>query len=180
MSGHLLSTVNPEASAAIQPDAMLPKLPDVGDLVVYHMRQGFGRQGRTRFAALVQGRGDRDTLNLTVIIDAGDFIDEQFVSQIGVGNEFHCWEWPDDSRRADGFRGTVAALHQRIGELEGEAKTLRDCVLGDFDVPGVSIIHIMQDFETRLRLMRDEIVSFREHALSEPAVDGKKTKGKGK
>src|SRR5882757_1400169 len=119
MSGHLLASVNKEAADMIQPDPSRPLLPDVGQLVVYHMRRGFGRQGRTSFPAVVQGQGDRGTLSLTVIIDAADFVDEQFVEQIGPGkDEGHCWEWPDDSRNANGFRGTIAALHQRIGELE--------------------------------------------------------------
>jgi hypothetical protein len=151
--GHLLATTNPEAAAAIHPADPAPHLPDVGDIVVYTMRPGHGRMGRTRFTALVQGRGERGTLNLTVIIDAGDLVDEQFVSPAGPGQEAHCWEWPDDSRRADGFRGTVAALHQRIGDLEAQNKELRDCVLGDFDVPKISIIAIMQDFENRLRAL---------------------------
>jgi hypothetical protein len=144
------------------------------------MRQGFGRQGRTRFAAIVQGRGDRDTLNLTVIVDAGDFVDEQFVSQIGVGNEFHCWEWPDDSRRADGFRGTIAALHQRIGGLEDEVKALRDCVLGEFDMPKISIIAIMQDFENRLRALRTAGDEAPARVARVPRAAGKRAKAKGK
>lgn len=150
---HLLASVNPAAAAEIRPADPSPNLPDVGDIVVYTMRPGHGRMGRNRFAALVQGRGERGTLNLTVVIDAGDLIDEQFVSPAGPGQEAHCWEWPDDSRRADGFRGTVASLHQRIGDLEGEVKSLRDCVLGDFDMPKISIIAIMQDFENRLRAL---------------------------
>lgn len=151
---HLLASVNQAASDAIQPDAPAPDLPDVGHLVVYTMRQGFGRQGKTRFNALVQGRGERGTLNLLVMIDAGDFIDEQFVAPAGPGQEGHCWDWPDDSRNANGFRGTIAALHQRIGDLEENVADMRAVVLGDFDAPKVSIITIMQDFENRLRLLK--------------------------
>lgn len=184
MGGHLLSTVNPEAAALIQPEPAALKLPDCGDMVIYHMRQGYARQGRTRFPAFVQSRGGLPgTLNVTVIIDAGDLADEQMISQIGVGQEFHCWEWPDDSRNG-GSPGTVASLHQRIGDLETENKALRDCVLGDFEVPGVSIIHIMQDFENRLRLASQEIQSVRDHTLSEPASGAprvaKKSKAKSK
>ncbi len=154
--GHLLSSVNKVAADSIQPDMAAPNLPDVGHIVVYTMRQGFGRQGKTRFSALVQGRGERGTLNLTVFIDAGDFVDEQFVEPAGPGHEFHCWEWPDDSRHASGFRGTIAALHQRIGDLEAENKALRDCVLGEFDTPRISLIAILQDFENRLRAIKQE------------------------
>lgn len=151
MSGHLLSTINPAAAAEIQPIESGPPLPDVGDIVIYHMRQGHGRQGRTRFSALVQGRGERGSLNLTIIIDAQDFVDEQFVQPIGVGQEFHCWEWPDDSRRADGFRGTIAALHQRIGDLEGELAEMRKMILGDYDAPKLALFDIFAKMEARLK-----------------------------
>lgn len=155
--GHLLASLNQEASDRIVPSDPVPALPDVGHIVIYHMRHGFGRQGKTRFNALVQGRGERGTLNLLVLIDAGDFIDEQFVEPAGPGQESHCWEWPDDSRNASGFRGTIAALHDRIGEIEAKNAELRACVLGEFDVPKVSIIHIMQDFETRLRSIQQAV-----------------------
>src|SRR6185369_13523658 len=151
---HLLASVNQDASDAIQPNAPAPDLPDVGHIVVYTMRLGHGRAGRTRFNALVQGRGPNGTLNLMVMIDAGDMIDEQFVSPAGPGQEGHCWEWPDDSRNANGFRGTIAALHQRIGELEENVADMRAIVLGDFDAPKVSIIHIMRDFESRLHALK--------------------------
>lgn len=153
---HLLASVNPEASAAIKPAEPLPAVPRVGHLVIYTMRPGFGRQGRTRFNALVQDSNDRGQLSLLVMIDANDFIDEQFVEPAGPGHEHHCWEWPDDSRSANGFRGTIAALHQRAGELEENLADLRAVVLGDFDTPAVSIIHIMQDFENRLRAIKQE------------------------
>lgn len=155
---HLLATVNQEASDAIQPDGpdLSSPMPDVGHIVIYHMRQGYARQGKTRFNALVQGRGERGTLNLLVFIDAGDFMEEQFVEQAGPGREFHAWEWPDDSRNAQGFRGTIAALHQRIGELEENVADMRAIVLGDFEAPKVSIIAIMQDFENRLRALKLE------------------------
>lgn len=159
---HLLATVNQAAADEIRPDPPAPDLPDVGHLVIYTMRQGFARQGRNRFNALVQGHGDRGTLNLLVMIDANDFVDEQFVAPAGPGAETHCWEWPDDSRSANGFRGTIAALHQRIGELEENAADIRAVVLGDFEAPKVSIIHIMQDFETRLRVVAGETKSLRE------------------
>lgn len=156
MSGHLLASVNKEASDAIQPDPSAPPLPDVGHLVVYTMRAGYARQGKTKFNALVQGRGERGTLNLLVMIDANDFVDEQFVLAAGPGQETNCWEWPDDSRNASGFRGTIAALHQRIGEVEENLADLRAVVLGDFDTPKVSLISILQDFENRLRAVKQE------------------------
>lgn len=143
--------MNAAASDAIQPDAPMPDLPDVGHIVIYTMRQGFGRMGKTRFNALVQGRGDRGTLNLLVMVDANDFVDEQFVQAAGPGTEFNCWEWPDDSRNATGFRGTIAALHQRIGDLEDNVADLRAIILGDYDAPKVALFEIFAKLEARLK-----------------------------
>lgn len=150
--GHLLKSINPEAAEAIRPAALAERMPDVGDIVIYHMRSGHGRQGRTRFPALVQG-GEAGRLNLTVILESSELRNETMVEQIGPGKEFHVWERPDISSLAEAFRGTLTALHTRIGDLEGENKRLRDCVLGDFDIPKISIIAIMQDFENRLRML---------------------------
>lgn len=149
--GHLLSSINPAASDAIQPEPQAAPRPDVGELVIYHMRVGHARQGRTRFPALVQSHGERNTLGLTVILEAAELKNETLVEEIGPGRDSHVWERPDGSHFAGIFRGTLTALHTRIGDLEGENKALRDIVLGDFAAPAVSIIHIMQDFENRLR-----------------------------
>lgn len=150
--GHLLKSVNPEASDAIQPGPMAGRRPDVGELVIYHIRQGHQRQGRTRFPALVQGQGERGTLNLTAILEAGELLNCSLVEEIGPGGDSgHVWERPDLAFFTEAFRGLLASLHTRIGDAEVEAKSLRALVLGDYDAPAVSIIHIMQDFENRLR-----------------------------
>lgn len=150
--GHLLSTVNSEAADAIRPLVALGALPEVGEVVRYHMRQGHGRAGRTFFPALVQGHGERHTLHLTVIIDAQDFADETQVSQIGPGAEFHCWE-RISSAAPSGLHGTVAALHERIGDLEEENRKMRDIILGDYDVPKVALFEIFAKLEGRLKAL---------------------------
>jgi hypothetical protein len=155
--GHLLQSINPEAAEAIRETPAAPRVPDVGEIVIYHMRPGERRQGRTRFPALVQGEGQRGSLNLTVILEAGELRNETLVSPIGPGAEHHCWERPDDSHLAEAFRNVVASLHQRIGDLEGENKSMRALILGEYDAPTVSIIHIMQDFENRLRSLKQEM-----------------------
>lgn len=154
MSGHLLKSVNPEAAGDIQPMPYKPPLPAVGEVVQYTMRPGWGRNGRNRFPALVMGE-QGGKLMLTVIIDAGDLVDEQFVDEAGPGVETHCWERPPQTT-IPGIHGTVAGLHERIGDLERQFKALQEVVLGDFEPPAVSIIHIMQDFENRLRALRQE------------------------
>jgi len=153
--GHLLSSVNPEAAERIQPALGRPPLPSVGSVVLYHMRPGHGRQGRTAFPAFVMAQENGRRLSLLVMIDAGDMIDETLVEQYGVGQEHHAWEPIEDGRAvAEGLRGTITALHTRVGELEAEIAALSKIVVGEFDAPKVSIIHIMQDFENRLRDLR--------------------------
>lgn len=154
---HLLSSVNKSASDAIQPDLVPRRLPDVGEMVIYHMRAGHGRQGRTRFPALVQMHGERGTLGLTVILEAAELKNETLVEEIGPGKDSHVWERPDISALAEIFRGALAALHERIEDqetslagLERENSTLRQCILGDFDIPKVSLIDIIAQLEARV------------------------------
>lgn len=148
--GHLLSSINPAASDAIQPEPQAAPRPDVGELVIYHMRVGHARQGRTRFPALVQSHGERNTLGLTVILEAAELKNETLVEEIGPGRDSHVWERPDGSHFAGIFRGTLTALHTRIGDLEGENKRLRESLLGDFDMPGLSLVDIMARLEKRV------------------------------
>jgi hypothetical protein len=157
--GHLLSSVNREASDEIERQGAVPaarRLPDVGEIVIYHMRVGHARQGRTRFPALVQSHGERYSLGLTVILEAAELKNETLVEEIGPGKDSHVWERPDISSLAEIFRGTMTALQTRMGELEIENRTLRDCVLGEFDVPKVSLVSILADFENRLRAVKLE------------------------
>lgn len=129
--GHLLSSVNPEASASIQPKPERQALPDVGEIVIYHMRQGYARNGKTRFPALVQAHGDRNTLALTVVVDAGDMMDESLVDEIGIGREFHVWERPtrnfhgqDDIKALTELMQDINARLQLVEEENDELRTL--------------------------------------------------------
>jgi hypothetical protein len=150
---HFLASVNKEASDAIQPSPMVARRPDVGELVIYHIRQGHQRQGRTRFPALVQGQGERGTLNLTAILEAGELLNCSLVEEIGPGGDSgHVWERPDLAFFTEAFRGQLTSLHTRIGDLEGELAALRKIMLGDYDVPRISFIDILSDFENRLRV----------------------------
>ena len=181
--GHLLSSINPDAAERIRPADALPprpRTPNVGDIVIYHIRRGHGRAGRTRFPALVQPQGDDGRLALTVIMEAGELKNETLVEEIGPGkDDGHCWERPDVSHLGDAFRNTVAALATRVGGLEEENQALRAVVLGDFDVPKVSIIAIMQDFENRLRSIKQDNDDLRAR-LAAPALSDTGRKGKRK
>ena len=148
---HLLATSNPEAAAAIRPVQPRAQLPGVGETVVYTMRPGHGRNGRSRFPALVMGeQGGR--LLLTVIIDAGDMIDESLVEEAGPGAEFHCWERVAPTA-IPGIHGTVAALHERIGTLEDENEKMRKVILGDYDIPKIALFEIFAKSEQRVKAL---------------------------
>lgn len=151
---HLLRSVNPEAADAIQPGPERQPLPDVGDVVKYHMRQGHGRNGRTIFPALVQGHGPNDTLMITVIVDAGDLVDEQHVAEIGVGQQFHVWEHPA------AVRPLAERLEQPAGLL-GEVKSLENLILGEYDRPNVSIIGIMEAFERKIAALTAQVAELK-------------------
>jgi hypothetical protein len=146
---HLLSTVNPEAADNIRPITPRQPLPGVGETVVYTMRPGFSRAGRSRFPALVMGEQGGKLL-LTVIVDAGDMVDESLVEEAGPGHEFHCWERVQPTA-VPGIHGTVAALHERVGELEEENRKMRDIILGDYDIPPIALFEIFAKIEQRVQ-----------------------------
>jgi hypothetical protein len=146
---HLLATVNKEAADNIRPLPSRQPLPGVGETVVYTMRPGHGRNGRTRFPALVCGEQGGKLL-LTVIIDAGDMIDESLVDEAGPGHEFHCWERVQPAA-VPGIHGTVAALHERVGELEEENRKMRKVILGDYDIPKIALFEIFAKIEQRVK-----------------------------
>lgn len=173
MSGHLLSSINKEAAAAIQPAPARPKLPGVGELVVYHMRAGYARSGRTTFPAIVQGHGDRETLMLTVIIDAQDLADESLVEEIGIGREFHVWEktnqihpeliaqWrlemAQTLKQVQEVQASMASLRDEIAHIRKMAENGRDllksldsAVFGQYDRPKIALCDVLADFEQRL------------------------------
>lgn len=170
---HLLQSVNPQAAAAIQPAPARPKLPGVGELVVYHMRAGYARSGRTTFPAIVQGHGDRETLMLTVIIDAQDLADESLVEEIGIGREFHVWEktnqihpeliaqWRVEMaqvlKQVQEVQASMASLRDEVAHAlkvamngRSEVKSLEDAIYGEFNRPNISLVSILADFERRL------------------------------
>jgi len=149
--GHLLSSVNQQAADNIQPIQPRQPLPGVGEMVVYTMRPGHGRNGRTRFPAVVMGEQGGKLL-LTVMIDAGDMVDESLVEEAGPGAEFHCWERPAPTA-VPGIHGTVAALHERIGELEEESRKMREIILGDYDIPKIALFEIFAKIEQRVKAL---------------------------
>ncbi len=169
---HLLASVNREAAERIQPEPERSRLPVVGEMVVYYMRAGHGRNGKTFFPAIVQGHGERGTLALTVIIDAGDLCDESLVEERKVGTEFHCWERPEV-----GFAEPVFAPMSVDEDARSAIDELGQAVFGDFERPSVSLVGILADFEQRLAAANIAIMELKQEAAN---VKLRAMKGKGK
>lgn len=88
----LLSTVNPEAAAAI---GNIKKV-GVGNRVVYHARAGMMRQGRTEFPADVLKQHEDGSLDLYVIMEPEEIIMEQRVAFQSHNQPHHCWSVVQD------------------------------------------------------------------------------------
>lgn len=157
--GHLLKSINEAAAAAIQPEPAKAKMPSVGEMVVYHMRAGYARSGRTTFPAIVQGQGDRGTLMLTVIIDAGDLADESLVEEIGIGHEFHVWErvGAENSQAREQMKLEIAHALKIALNGRAEIKSLENAVFGEWERPRMSLCEILHDFENRLASLKREL-----------------------
>jgi len=178
MSGHLLSSINAEAAAAIQPAPARPKLPGVGELVVYHMRAGYARSGRTTFPAIVQGHGDRETLMLTVIIDAQDWPMSRWLKRSGSGASSMSgrrririhpeliaqWrlEMAQALKQVQEVQASMASLRDEVAHAlkvamngRAEVKSLEMAVFGEFNKPDISLTSILVDFEKRLAALKE-------------------------
>ena len=119
----------------------------VGNVVVYHGRNGAMRQGRTEFPALVlKQHPDDGSLDLIVEFEAEDRIWEQRVRQRQSDGEGHCWELvePPDVAVGEPSKITMERLAQRIIDLD-------KAMYGDFNPPGKSMIEFLDDFDKRLQ-----------------------------
>lgn len=164
---HLLATVNPEASDAIRPDA--GPLPGVGATVCFHCQVGYSRDGRQEMPALVtRVRHEDDTLDLIIFYDAGDFIDEIRVPRHSTANPYRAWSFPKEIVHRE--------LVDRINEpggLRTQIAALESAVFGDFDRPSISLMQIMETFESRIRDMQKQV---REALSNVPAKAPRKKK----
>lgn len=115
----LLSTVNPEAAAAI---GNIKKV-GVGSRVVYHARAGMMRQGRTAFPADVLKQHEDGSLDLYVIMEPEEIIMEQRVAFQSHDQPHHCWsvvrdapaERKDDA--SEGLLGQVPAMRDALNQV---------------------------------------------------------------
>lgn len=89
----MLKSVNPEAAAAI---GTITKV-GVGNMVVYHGRQGYVRQQRSSFPALVMRQYEDDgSLDLLVFMEPEDVIMESRIQFRSHNQPHHCWSAVQD------------------------------------------------------------------------------------
>lgn len=141
---HLLATVNPEAADPSAPD----DLPTMSDWVIYRVRPGEGRRGRTEFPALVLAQNNirgRTGLDLLVCYDANDVI---MLDSVQTLDEFHdsaCWRLKDEHE---------SNIRVELTRLREENAALREAVFGDWADPGKPLIQFLVDFEARIKEMQ--------------------------
>lgn len=151
--GHLLKTVNPAAAARIEQDAAAVdvRLPGTGMPVLYHLRPGEMRMGRTAFPALVLGRSAAGGLDLIVFMGANEIIQQERVS--AYNGDGRGWS-PIDAVVIDA--DPVSA--QDIGASEGVVTTapndavarLLQQVFGDYHATDEPIMAVLNEFEERI------------------------------
>jgi hypothetical protein len=141
MSGHMMSTMNPEAIAEM--DAA--SLPQVGDTVIFVPRPGEGRRGRQQFPAIVMAHNDargRTGLDLLVIYDARDVIDLDSVQISDENYNSFCWK-PREQ--------TAAPVAPDYDDLRRDLDTLRQDIYGAYEKPPKSLMDYLVDFEARVK-----------------------------
>lgn len=110
----LLSTVNPEAAAAIG----APRKVGVANVVLYHARAGYMRDRRSEFPALVMRQHVDGSLDLLVFMEREDFAFEEHVHFQSHNQPHHCWS-------------EVEQLIERVGPEEadeGELACIQDAI----------------------------------------------------
>ena len=94
--GHLLSTVNPEAAAAVKPEEPpFPiRAPYIGEAVQYFARPGEGRGGgRDVFPAMMMKFGEDGVAELCVIYGADDFRDRINIPKKTHDKPWNSWDF---------------------------------------------------------------------------------------
>lgn len=128
--GHLLSTVNPEAAAAIQPDVdpFAVRAPEVGEIVHYFARLGEGRSGRMIFPAFVmrvEHEGPRrGLLELIVIYGVDDVRGYSNVRRKTHDETMNVWDF------MPGALGNQGDINMILKSLFGEHTMVEESVYG--------------------------------------------------
>lgn len=143
MSGHLLSSVNPQAAQTEDFE-----VPPVGARVQYFARPGQGRGPTTVFAADVLHANPRTgACELWVLFGREDYRDFVNVRQRSDQEPYHCWDY-----LPDGFDKLADDLDAANGKIDA----LEKAIFGDYKRPTnadgspKSVIDILAEFEQKV------------------------------
>lgn len=140
---HLLATINPEAADPVAP----PDLPEMGEMVIYRVRPGEGRRGKSEFPALVLGANNirgRTGLDILVCYDANDVIMMDSVQMMDDFHDSSCWR----------LRGEHESnIRVELARLREEIAALRRAVFGDWNEPEGGLMEYLVDFEKRIKVV---------------------------
>jgi hypothetical protein len=164
MSGHLLSTTNPELAAELTaPEVALPMpeavadlpealqdfshLPDRGTPVIYICRPGEGRAGKTEFPATVMHHEPDGSLYLMVFYDSDDIEMRQRVRKKSDTVDWPAW------RYVEGYGPIVVEEPfepSRLNKLRADVDRMRAGIYGSYEEPGKSVMEFLVSFEEKL------------------------------
>lgn len=150
MTGHLLSTVNPQAAQTEEFE-----VPPIGARVQYFARPGQGRGPHITFPADVMFADPKTgACVLWVLYGREDYREHPHVHRRSDQNPYHSWEYVPD-----GFEELSAELdtaQKRIDELVQDNQALEKAIFGDYKRPTnpdgtpKSVIDILAEFEKRV------------------------------
>lgn len=147
MSGHLLSTVNPEAGNQEY------EVPPVGSRVVYYGRPGEnGTNGQKVFAADVLSTDPtKGSCVLWVLRGREDYREVAHVYRRSDQNPYGCWDYIED-----GFDALADDLAKLTERFEHEVASIRTALFGEFnpimkdDGTPKSVYDLLEEFEQRV------------------------------
>lgn len=162
----MLATQNPEAAARL---AANRPLPNVGDMLMYHLRPGEIRAGRRDIPAIVLDRdADNQLLKLLVIYDHQDMMTLDRVPQ-RIGDD-QGWEARGgDSAALAELRAELTAMREEIETFKLE---LAETLFGNWAKPDIS-------YEDRLRAVELNPEQLREMVERAVSTKVKATRQKG-
>lgn len=164
MSGHFLSTINPEAAEAIDAPDVVSNLPDIGTSVVYLSRPGEGRAGKMEFPAIVLHHERQGGLYLLVIYAVDDMVERPNVPQYSEDTPFPAWRHiqgaePEafEPSRLNIMRKDLDEAWQTIHELRKKLDETIHALYGEWAAPTGSIMDYMVKFEGMLKELKASV-----------------------
>lgn len=132
----MLKTVNPEAAAVLEGE--YPKAL-IGSPILYTLRPGVRRGGRTTAPGFIMSQNDDGTCNLMIFFEPEDVIDERYIPEKSEHQVNHCWEYL-----------VPPAVKIEIDNLYSLVEELRGQIFGEYEQPPKSVMEYLADFDKRL------------------------------